>query len=46
MFAALFALRIDADDLARTLHSFHLVQAAVRKEECNGYRRSGLVFAC
>jgi hypothetical protein len=46
MFATLFALRIDADDLARTLHSFHLVQAAVRKEECNGYRRSGLVFAC
>jgi hypothetical protein len=46
MFATLFALQIDNMDLARTLHSFHLIQAAVRKEECNGYRRSGLVLAC
>jgi hypothetical protein len=48
MFAALFALQIDNSDLARTLHSFHQVQAAVRKEECDGYRRSGsvIVLAC
>jgi hypothetical protein len=37
MFATLFALQIDNIDLARTLHSFHLIQAAVRKEEWNGY---------
>jgi hypothetical protein len=35
MFATLFALQIDNMDLARTLHSFHLVQAAVYKEECD-----------
>jgi hypothetical protein len=35
MFATLFALQIDNIDLARTLHSFHLIQAAVYKEECD-----------
>ena len=35
MFATLFALQMDNIDLVRTLHSFHLIQAAVRKEECN-----------
>lgn len=40
MFATLFGLRIDDDGLIRTLHSFHLIQIAVRKEECHGYRRS------
>jgi hypothetical protein len=44
MFATLFALQIDNMDLARTLHSFHLVQAAVYKEECDK-RRSVLVLA-
>jgi len=37
MFAALFALQIDNSDMVRTLHSFHLIQTAVRKEEWNGY---------
>ena len=36
MFATLFGLRIDDDGLIRTLHSFHLIQIAVRKEECDG----------
>ena len=40
MFATLFGLRIDDDGLIRTMHSFHLIQIAVRKEECDGYRRS------
>lgn len=35
MFATLFALQIDNTYLARTLHSFHIVQAAVYKEEYN-----------
>jgi hypothetical protein len=37
MFATLFALQIDNIDLVRTLHSFHLIQAAIHKEECNGF---------
>ena len=36
MFAILFTLEMDNIDLARTLHSFHLIQAAVHKEECDG----------
>jgi negative regulator of sigma E activity len=46
MFAILFALQIDNMDLARTLHSFHLIRAAVHKEECDGYRRSVSVIVC
>jgi hypothetical protein len=46
MFATLVGLRIDHDGLIRTLHSFHLIQIAVRKEECHGYRRSVPVLAC
>ena len=38
--------RGDCQHMVRTLHSFHQVQAAVRKEECDGYRRSGSVLAC
>jgi hypothetical protein len=37
MFATLFALQIDNIDLVRTLHSFHLIQSAIHKEECNGF---------
>jgi hypothetical protein len=33
MFAILFALQIDNMDMARTLRSFHLIRAAVCKEE-------------
>jgi hypothetical protein len=36
MFAILFALQIDNTDLARTLRSFHLIRAAVCKEERHG----------
>jgi hypothetical protein len=46
MFATLFALQIDNIDLVRTLHSFHLVQATMHKEECNGFRISVPVLAC
>jgi len=34
------------DSLARTLNSFHLIQFAVHKEECDGYRGSVHVLAC
>jgi hypothetical protein len=30
----------DRVQLSNTLYSFHLMQAAVRKEECDGYRNS------
>ena len=33
MFAVLFALQIDNIDLARTLRSFHLIRAAVIKND-------------
>jgi len=46
MFATLFALQIDNIDLVRTLHSFHIVQAAMHKEECNGFHTSVPVLAC
>jgi hypothetical protein len=47
MFSLLYALQCDDDlQLANTLHSFHLIQAAVRKEECDGYRRSVPVLSC
>jgi len=44
MFATLFALQIDNIDLARTLHSFHLIQT--NKEECNGFQTSTPLFDC
>jgi len=34
------------DGLVRTLNSFHLIQFAVHKEECDGYRGSVLVLSC
>ena len=46
MFAFLHMLQIDANGLIKTLNSFHLIQDAVRKEECDGYRRSVPVLAC
>lgn len=46
MFSSLHALQIVDDGLIRTLHSFHLIQAAVHKEECDGYHRSVPVLAC
>lgn len=46
MFATLFALQIDNIDLVRTLHSFHLIQTAIHKEECNGFQTSAPVFDC
>jgi hypothetical protein len=36
----------DRVQLSNILHSFHLIQAAVRKEECDGYRNSVLIIAC
>jgi len=36
----------DRVQLSNTLHSFHLIQAAIRKEECDGYRNSVPVIAC
>ncbi len=32
--------------LAKTLNSFHLIQFAVHKEECDAYRGSVPVLAC
>jgi hypothetical protein len=46
MFSALCRLNIDEIDMVRTMHSFHLIQAAVRKEECDGFRISVPVLAC
>lgn len=34
------------DGLFKTLNSFHLIQFAVHKEECDGYRGSIPVLAC
>ena len=45
MYAILTKLQID-NGLVSTLNSFHLIQAAVRKEECDGYRSSVPVIAC
>jgi hypothetical protein len=46
MFATLFALQIDNIDLARTLHSFHLIQTAIHKEKCNGFQTSAPGLDC
>ncbi len=34
------------DGLVKTLNSFHLIQFAVHKEECDGYRGSVPVLSC
>jgi hypothetical protein len=52
MFALLAKLQLEevaeelGNGLVRTLNSFHLIQFAVRKEECDGYRGSVPVLAC